>query len=235
MQQLALTFVVPEEENPDRITYARRFQIFDYFERQEGKTAYVRYRDGLMSFTVPVVIGQMRFSTYISGEPGNLKCYQMRSNESIIKFAHQVTSISVEQNRVEAIYSRHEFNQKDGYDIEGIAGKAVIELVELDKIKMKKHAPAAFAKKDIVGRRVQLCLHIADDWISGVQTLPFQVTGLERSGDTLRLTGSHGVELTYKGVAGFRHSAAYTIVDIQDPWGRMDRSFTVWYETPANF
>ncbi|MNW32233.1 hypothetical protein D3C74_91730 [compost metagenome] len=243
MEQLAFTLqYLSETENDESKTYSS-FLIYDYLERIKDQTAWVTYDDGFLSFRLPVMIGDMQFST-IGSTSNQIRLVMLKNVLSKINFHHTLTSLQVEGRHIKALFSENVWeigNRKKSSSgpriIENKPGIAQLQLtdLELHRWSTKKQKNTQHSLNNVLGKMVQLQVRTYNDWIYHVESLPFIVEECMLKYKTITLKGSQGAEIHCAGVVGVREQEGYTIIDIRDPLGRMNRSFDIWYKKPTFF
>jgi hypothetical protein len=147
-------------------------------------------------------------------------------------------ALTVENNRIRAVHHKTLWGsgKRKGApgQLDGIPGITQIELKDFIPSTWKKANPLkeAYHPTSMIGKTIQLVLATPDDWITKVQSLPIKVKEFRLAGRTLRIVGSDGAEIEYKGVVGIRPSEDSMIVDIRDPIGNMNQSLHIWHMAP---
>lgn len=240
IEQLELQFVSPGIQGGSEGQTFHRYMVLDCLDQLYGRTALVHYDDGFMAFSVPVMIGEMEFSTVSTT---GLNIIRLRAENSVINLgaSHLLSSLILQNGILQAVSRKRSWenvapkrsNKSTMKISDGIPGISKIELLKMDALnRAGKSLKENFSPPTLIGKVVQVVLNIPDDWIGKVLTLPFIVQDLKIHGGQFLLSGSHGAAMKYRGVVGCRHSDDYTIIDIRDTRKYMDRSFHIWYTTP---
>lgn len=236
MQQMQLVFeTIQEHQNHEQVTY-RRFLMLDYLERLQERTALIHYNDGFIKYSVPVRIGLLNFSSFPKSIP---EICGFKASDSAVLMKKSPESLTVEANRIRAIHHNNVWGTEKRKGVPGkfeeIPGIAQIELKDFDPLTWKKANPLkeSFHPTSMIGKTIQLVLATPEDWITKVQSLPITVKEFQLTGRTLRIAGSNGAEIDYKGVVSVRTSEDSIIVDIRDPIGNMGQSLHIWHKSPT--
>lgn len=235
MNQLSLVFA-NDTDGSEQQTFSR-FLMFHHLDTLYGKTALLNYANETMDIALPFEISDLGFNPLSK----QLNLSSIISSSSKICFQHTLESITNSNGIITAVYQKRNWKAvvpkgKERPIIEGIPGRASIELAPFERHKM----PTRFVQHDcfqedwLIDRVVQLNVRIEDDWISELVTLPIKIASVTYTCKTIEIKGTQGERVFYKNVVGIRQEDQYSLVDIREPNGRMSCSFVIWYTKPTH-
>lgn len=212
-----------------------KWSMLDFFDRHYEKTGLMVYEEEKYRFRLPFQIGEL----FLSSAPKATGRNQMRlthwaNRHSSVYLNNTLTAIIECEKGYKTVYSQVVGSGKERTLRENLAGKTYFLLRDypIGVTRFPNIEPTSGRKevfKVLRGASVQVKVHVNQDWVQEITSIPFIVEYIEAHRDEITIIGTNDTELTFKGFKDIRPNPnyGYIIFDVYDQNNGYTRSFQI--------